>query len=105
MGERTSNVQPADLGKALAQLQEVIHGRWQADPEASYTARLLTGPADQLLKKLVEEAAELAFAIKDNDHDHARYEAADLLYHFLVALERSGISTDELGGELAARFK
>ena len=42
-------------------------------------------------------------ACKDNDHDHIRYEAGDLLYHLLVTLERYGITLDELAGELNAR--
>ena len=29
-------------------------------------------------------------ACKDDDHDHIRYEAADLIYHLLVVLERHG---------------
>ena len=104
MGERTVGVQPGDLGQTIANLQTIIVGRWTAAPEQSYTARLLTGPEDYLLKKLVEESAELTLAVKDTDHDHIRYEAADLLYHLLVALERSGVSLTELAGELNARF-
>ena len=42
-------------------------------------------------------------ACKDNDHDHIRYEAADLVYHLLVVLERYGVTLDELAGELNAR--
>ena len=42
-------------------------------------------------------------ACKDDDHDHIRYEAADLVYHLLVTLERYGVSTEELAGELDAR--
>jgi phosphoribosyl-ATP pyrophosphohydrolase len=45
----------------------------------------------------------VALAVKDDDHDHARYEAADLLYHLLVLLQRVGISLEELAGELDAR--
>ena len=58
---------------------------------------------DELLKKLAEEASEVIMACKDNDHDHIRYEAGDLIYHLLVTLERYGITLDELAGELNAR--
>jgi len=103
MGERTANVQPGDIGETLKSLEDLIAQRHRELPEGSYTTRLLTEPIDYLLKKLNEEALEFALALKDDDHDHSRYEAADLLYHMLVALERSGISLAELAGELNAR--
>lgn len=105
MGERTEGVKPGDLGRTLSALQAVIAGRWQADPEESYTARLLTGPLEAAAKKLVEESFELAMAIRDDDHDHIRYEAADVLYHLLVLLERAGVTPAELAGELDARVR
>lgn len=105
MGERTANVQDGNIGETLAGLAAVIHGRRTASPEASYTARLLQGPEDALLKKVTEEATEVALACKDHDHDHIRYEAADLVYHLLVTLERYGVTVDELAGELDARHR
>ncbi|MCL2632105.1 MAG: phosphoribosyl-ATP diphosphatase [Coriobacteriia bacterium] len=104
MGERTPNVLPGDLAVTIARLQSTIESRVGADPEASYTARLLQGSTDYAVKKLVEEATELALAIKDDDHDHIRYEAADLLYHLLVVLQRSEVTLAELAGELDARM-
>lgn len=105
MGERTANVQDGSIGETIQGLAAVIRGRRGASPEASYTARLLQGPEDTLLKKVTEEATEVALACKDNDHDHIRYEAADLLYHLLVTLERYGVTVDELAGELDARHR
>lgn len=103
MGERTANVKPGDIGVTLRGLAGVIHERREASPEESYTARLLGGKEDSLLKKLAEESSEVIMACKDDDHDHIRYEAADLVYHLLVTLERYGVSLDELAGELDAR--
>ena len=105
MGERTANVHDGNIGETLAGLAAVIRGRRDASPEQSYTARLLRGPEDTLLKKVTEEATEVALACKDNDHDHIRYEAADLVYHLLVTLERYGVTIDELAGELDARHR
>ncbi|MDR2957130.1 MAG: phosphoribosyl-ATP diphosphatase [Coriobacteriales bacterium] len=105
MGERTAGVMPSDLAETLVYLQGIIETRRTADSESSYTARLLNGPTDLIIKKLVEESLELGLAIKDDDHDHIRYEAADLFYHLLVALSRSGITLSELAGELDARKK
>jgi phosphoribosyl-ATP pyrophosphohydrolase len=104
VGERTANVQDADLGATLNQLIAIVRARREANPEESYTARLLAAPEDTLYKKLVEEATELVLAAKDHDHDHTRYEAADLVYHLLVLLERTNISPEELAGELKARM-
>ena len=105
MGERTANVQDGNIGETLTGLAAVIHGRRNASPETSYTARLLQGPEDTLLKKVTEEATEVVLACKDSDHDHIRYEAADLVYHLLVTLERHGVTVDELAGELDARHR
>lgn len=105
MGERTAHVQPGNIGETIEKLGAVIAGRWSASPEESYTARLLNGPEDYALKKVTEEAVEVALACKDEDHDHIRYEAADLVYHLMVVLERYGVTLEELAGELNARAK
>lgn len=105
MGVRTANVQDGDMGETLASLAQTIHGRWDHDPAESYTARLLNGEEDELLKKLAEEASEVIMACKDDDHDHIRYEAGDLVYHLLVTMERYGVSVAELAGELNARMR
>lgn len=105
MGVRTANVQDGNIGQTMEGLTATIHGRREASPETSYTAKLLQGEEDSLLKKVIEEAGEVAMACKDNDHDHIRYEAGDLVYHLLVVLERYGVTIDELAGELNARMK
>jgi phosphoribosyl-ATP pyrophosphohydrolase len=105
VGVRTANVQDGNIGETLEGLAAVIHGRRDAGPDESYTARLLTDVEDELLKKLAEEASEVIMACKDNDHDHIRYEAADLIYHLLVTMERYGVTIDELAGELDTRRK
>ena len=105
MGVRTANVQDGNIGETLVKLANTLHGRRDASPEQSYTARLLQGEADSLLKKLAEEASEVIMACKDEDHDHIRYEAGDLVYHLMVTLERYGVTLEELAGELNARMK
>ena len=104
MGERTANVHDGDIGATITGLAEVIHSRVTASPEESYTARLLSGKEDSLLKKLVEESCEVVMAAKDRDHDHIRYEAGDLVYQLLVVLERYGIGLDEFAAELNNRM-
>lgn len=105
MGVRTADVQDGDMGETLSSLATTIHGRREHDPARSYTARLLAGEEDELLKKLAEEASEVIMACKDDDHDHIRYEMGDLIYHLLVTAERYGVTLGELAGELDARMR
>ncbi|MGB3750850.1 MAG: bifunctional phosphoribosyl-AMP cyclohydrolase/phosphoribosyl-ATP diphosphatase HisIE [Arcobacteraceae bacterium] len=74
------------------------------DPKKSYTAKLLQGKENSMLKKIVEEAGEFTFAIKDNDTEEIIYEGADLLYHSLVALASKNISPDRIKQEITKRF-
>jgi len=93
------------LGQVVESLWGTIESRRGADPESSYTALLLSGPEDKLLKKIAEESGEVIMAAKDADAEHLRYEAADLTYHLLVVLARYGLTPDDLAAELASRFK
>ena len=68
----------------------------------SYTRKLLTD-RNLRLKKIGEEAAELVTACADGDLERAGEEAADLLYHTIVALRAVGGSLDDIRAVLAAR--
>jgi phosphoribosyl-ATP pyrophosphohydrolase/phosphoribosyl-AMP cyclohydrolase len=85
-------------------LYHTIEDRKNSDPSSSYTAKLLQGAENSMLKKIVEEAGEFTFAIKDNNTQEIIYEAADLTYHTLVALASKNISPDRVKQELAKRF-
>jgi len=91
------------LGSVIDELWGVIESRRTADPEASYTAKLLTGHEDKLLKKIAEEAGEVIMAAKDADKEHLRYEVGDVVYHLLVVMARWGLTPDDLAEELASR--
>lgn len=88
----------------IDELYHTILSRKNADPETSWTAKLLSKGDNAILKKVVEEAGEFSFAIKDNDEDEIIYECADLVYHVLVALGHKNISPDRVKQELARRF-
>jgi phosphoribosyl-AMP cyclohydrolase / phosphoribosyl-ATP pyrophosphohydrolase len=89
---------------ALADLERTIAARaGDADPEASYTARLLAKGIDTVCKKVGEEATEVAIAAKGAEHGQVVYESADLLYHLAVLWRASGVSMDEVTAELASR--
>jgi len=68
----------------------------------SYTQRLLSN-RNLRLKKLGEEAAELVLACADDDPARATEEAADLLYHTLVALRAIGAGWTDVAAALEAR--
>ena len=85
-------------------LYHTILERKSADPSTSWTAKLLSKGDNTILKKVVEEAGEFAFAYKDNDEKEIIYECADLTYHVLVALGAKNISPDRIKQELARRF-
>jgi phosphoribosyl-ATP pyrophosphohydrolase/phosphoribosyl-AMP cyclohydrolase len=68
----------------------------------SYTAKLL-GDRNLRLKKLGEEAVELATACVDGDAERAAEEAADILYHSVVALRALGVGVSEVRGVLRQR--
>jgi phosphoribosyl-AMP cyclohydrolase / phosphoribosyl-ATP pyrophosphohydrolase len=89
----------------LSALDATVSARRQAvqeGSESSYTRRLLAD-RNLRLKKLGEEAAELVTACADADPSRAVDEAADLIYHSLVALHALGASLDDVRATLAAR--
>ena len=88
----------------LDQLYHVIQERKGVDPKSSYVASLLHKGENSYLKKVVEEAGEFCFAVKDNDEEEIIYEAADLAFHTLVALGDKNINPDRIKQELIRRF-
>lgn len=105
-GESISEPQ-IDTTAAYGIIDELYHtilSRKNADPETSWTAKLLSKGDNTILKKVVEEAGEFSFAIKDGNEDEIIYECADLVYHVLVALGHKNISPDRIKQELARRF-
>jgi phosphoribosyl-ATP pyrophosphohydrolase len=93
------------IGDILETLYDTIKDRGESQAEGSYTAKLLSGHEDQLLKKIGEEATEVVMAAKSNDADQLRYESADLVYHLLVVMHRWGVTPSDLAAELHSRFK
>lgn len=88
---------------ALARLDEVIAGRQAtANVARSYSATLLAD-RNLRLKKIGEEAVELAVACADGDATRATEEAADVVYHVAVALRSVGASLADVRLELARR--
>jgi phosphoribosyl-AMP cyclohydrolase / phosphoribosyl-ATP pyrophosphohydrolase len=86
----------------LVALGDVISHRMVDLSQNSYTVRLLND-ANLRLKKLGEEAVELAVACNDGDKDRAIDEAADLVYHMMVACRAVGASIEEILARVDSR--
>lgn len=91
------------LGEVLNELAKTIDARAGGDPESSWTAKLLMGGPPLTAKKLGEEGVEAALAVASQDDTAVAAEAADLVYHLLVAMRSRGVTLDQLGKALEAR--
>jgi phosphoribosyl-ATP pyrophosphohydrolase/phosphoribosyl-AMP cyclohydrolase len=98
----TENRAAAAGADVLEQLDRTLASRAEARPEGSYTVRLLDD-VNLRLKKLGEETAELVAALATEDGERATEEAADLLYHMLVALRAEGVGLQGVVGVLRDR--
>ena len=86
--------------KSLEELVNIIRERKNANPEKSYTNKLLNDKK-MCADKVNEEMNELLEAIKENDNQV--HEAADVLYHLLVLLECNGVKIEDVMQELKKR--
>ncbi|HEV3213613.1 MAG TPA: bifunctional phosphoribosyl-AMP cyclohydrolase/phosphoribosyl-ATP diphosphatase HisIE, partial [Acidimicrobiales bacterium] len=73
-----------------------------SSPATSYV-RALLADRNLRLKKLGEEATELAVAAVGEDRDAVASEAADLLFHVMVATRAAGVPLDDVLAMLAGR--
>jgi phosphoribosyl-ATP pyrophosphohydrolase len=94
----------------LGWLWDVLASRRDADPEASYTARLLEAGPDRIGRKIGEEAAETIIAGMRLRHAGAPAnelveETADLLYHLMVFLLALGVDPADVEAELERRHR
>jgi phosphoribosyl-ATP pyrophosphohydrolase len=88
---------------SLDDLERLVAERASADAAASYTRSLLDEGAGKCAKKLGEEGVELALAVASGGRDHVVAEAADLLYHLVVALKVRDVPLADVFSELGRR--
>ena len=86
----------------LPELRRVIKDRHENPEEGSYTCKLFNDET-RMCKKVIEEAGEFVLAIKDKDEDEMAWELADLIYHTMVAIEKSGLSMEKVYEKLSER--
>ena len=81
----------------------IIRSRRMSNSSESYVASLLHGNQERILKKLVEENLELVLAVNSKGIKEIVHEAADLLFHYLVLLEKVNVSLADVVEELVGR--
>lgn len=89
----------------IADLEQVIAARKNADPDSSYTASLFAAGVKRMAQKVGEEGVETALAAAVGDIEELKNESADLLFHLLVLLQANDVELSEVIAVLQKRHK
>ncbi|MBT2116816.1 bifunctional phosphoribosyl-AMP cyclohydrolase/phosphoribosyl-ATP diphosphatase HisIE [Dyella sp. LX-66] len=87
----------------LAVLDRLVERRHVERPEGSYTTSLFEGGIRRMAQKVGEEGVETALAAVAQDDEALLGEAADLVFHLMVALRARGLGMGEVCRVLEAR--
>ncbi|WP_171209817.1 MULTISPECIES: phosphoribosyl-ATP diphosphatase [unclassified Ruegeria] len=87
----------------LQDLAATIEARKSADPDSSWTAKLLAKGPEKCAEKFGEEAVEAIIEAVKGDKPGLTAEAADVLYHLLVMLAARDVALEDVLTELARR--
>ncbi|MEQ8899811.1 MAG: phosphoribosyl-ATP diphosphatase [Roseovarius sp.] len=87
----------------LDDLARTIAARASADPDSSWTAKLLAKGPEKCAEKFGEEAVEAIIEAVKGDRARLTSEAADVLFHLLVMLQSRGVALDDVMAELDRR--
>jgi phosphoribosyl-ATP pyrophosphohydrolase len=88
---------------SLEDLAATIAARKGADPETSWTAKLLAKGPEKCAEKFGEEAIEAIIEAVKGDRARLTAEAADVLYHLLVMLASRDVTLADVVAELDRR--
>ena len=88
---------------ALDRLAATIAARKGADPDTSWTAKLLSQGPETCAAKFGEEAVEAIIEAVKGDRAKLTAEAADVLYHLLVMLAARDVTLADVLTELERR--
>jgi phosphoribosyl-ATP pyrophosphohydrolase len=88
---------------SIADLAATIALRKNADPDGSWTARLLAKGPEKCAEKFGEEAVEAIIEAVKGDRDALTSEAADVLYHLLVMCAARDVTLADIEAELSQR--
>ncbi|KNG94035.1 phosphoribosyl-ATP diphosphatase [Pseudaestuariivita atlantica] len=87
----------------IRDLDATIAARAGADPDGSWTAKLLAKGPEKCAEKFGEEAIEAIIEAVKGDRERLTSEAADVLYHLLVMLHARGVTLADVEAELDRR--
>ena len=88
---------------AIHDLAATIAARKTADPDSSWTAKLLAKGPEKCAEKFGEEAVEAIIEAVRGDRARLTAEAADVLYHLLVMLAARDVPLSDVLAELDRR--
>jgi phosphoribosyl-ATP pyrophosphohydrolase len=88
---------------SVTRLAETIAARRGADPETSWTAKLLAKGPEKCAEKFGEEAVEAIIEAVRGDRERLTAEAADALFHLLVMCAARDVTLADIAAELARR--
>lgn len=88
---------------ALSRLAATVQSRKGADPDTSWTAKLLAKGPEKCAEKFGEEAIEAIIEAVKGDRDRLTSEAADVVYHLMVMLAVRDVDWTAVEAELARR--
>ena len=91
------------MSSPLDRLAATIAARKSADPDSSWTAKLLAMGPEKCAEKFGEEAVEAVIEAVRGDRARLTAEAADVIYHLLVMLAAHDLSLQDIETELARR--
>jgi phosphoribosyl-ATP pyrophosphohydrolase len=87
----------------LDRLAATVEARRGADPDSSWTARLLARGPETCARKFGEEAVEAVIEAVRGDRDRLTAEAADVLFHLVVMLASRDVALADVLAELDRR--
>ncbi|SDZ51180.1 phosphoribosyl-ATP pyrophosphatase [Jannaschia faecimaris] len=87
----------------LDRLWQTVEDRRTADPDSSWTAKLLSKGPEKCAEKFGEEAVEALIEAVKGDRDALTREGADVLYHFCIMLASRDVALADVLAELDRR--
>ena len=88
---------------AIHNLAATIAARKTADPDESWTAKLLAKGPEKCAEKFGEEAVEAIIEAVKGDRARLTAEAADVIFHLLVMLAARDLTLADVEAELDRR--
>ncbi|MEP1388525.1 MAG: phosphoribosyl-ATP diphosphatase [Yoonia sp.] len=88
---------------SIHDLANTIAARKGADPDSSWTAKLLAKGPEKCAEKFGEESIEAIIEAIKGDKAKLTSEAADAIYHLLVMCAARDVTLADIEAELASR--